>query len=178
MPELCETDSMDKKNLLRLSKRPLWNQFPELYTAIVTILFQYDPVGICDDSNATQETEYAPEVDTLLPRLKEAASLEELLQIVHEEFVFWFGISAGPIERYEQVAADIWKYIGTPEQHEQIAKIPADLPKRVLSAIANVLARYPDADSQDKIRVAEALRTYADHLEGFERATMQKSARK
>ena len=165
---------MNEQNLLRLSRRPLWNKFPDLYEALVGILFQHDPVRICDDSNATQETEYAPEVDTILPRLKEVSSIQELRQVVYEEFIRWFDRSAGPIERYDQAVQDIWNYIATPERQAEIAQIPDDLPSRIMTAIANVSIHYPNASPQDGIRTAELLRTYAKRLEGYSHARLRK----
>jgi hypothetical protein len=156
---------MKNESRYKLSQRPLWNKFPKLYEVVLTILFQHDPVRICDDSNDAQETEYASEVETILPRLKEATSAQELQQIVYEESIRWFDASAGPIERYNQIAHDIWSYIETSGQQAEIAMIPDDLPSHVLSAIANVSIRYPDFGSQDVMRVAEVLRKYADHLE-------------
>lgn len=165
---------MNEQNLQRLSRQPLWNKYPELYEALVGILFQHDPVRICDDSNAMQETEYTSEVNTILPRLKEVSSIQELRQVMYEEFIRWFDQSAGPIERYDQVAQDIWNYIATPERQVEIAQVPDDLPNRIMSAIHNVSIRYPNASPQDGIRTAEMLRTYAERLEKYSRSRLRK----
>jgi len=165
---------MNEKNLLRLSRQPLWNKLPELYEAMVGILFQHDPIRICGNGNTTRETEYISEVNTILPRLKEVSSMQELRQVVYEEFIRWFDQSAGPIEHYDQAAQDIWNYIATPERQVEIAQIPDDLPSRVISAIHNVSIRYPNASPQDGIRTAEALRNYAEGLEKYSRARLRK----
>ena len=78
---------------------------------MLEILFRHDPVGICMVENPHRATEYSPEVDTILPRLYEASSENDVLQIVYEEFVHWFDSSAGPQERYAQIAAEIWQLI-------------------------------------------------------------------
>ena len=70
------------------------------------LFFARDPIGINFSENAD---EYRPEAETITLRLPEASSETELLWIVHEEFVRWFGEStAGPINRYEGIASEIW----------------------------------------------------------------------
>jgi hypothetical protein len=70
------------------------------------LLFVLDPIGINFEENAD---EYLPEAETITLRLPEASTETELLRIVHEEFVQWFGEStAGPINRYERIASEIW----------------------------------------------------------------------
>lgn len=70
------------------------------------LLFQRDPIGINFESNAD---EYRPEAETITLRLPEAGTEADLLRIIHEEFVHWFGDStAGPISRYEGIASDVW----------------------------------------------------------------------
>jgi len=57
----------------------------------------------------TPKDEYDPEVSTILPRLREAASARDLQRIVHEEFVHWFSAEiAGPSEIYATVSEVIW----------------------------------------------------------------------
>ena len=70
------------------------------------VLFQHDPIGINFGENVD---EYRPEAETITLRLPEASTMDDLLRIVHEEFVRWFGQSvAGPISRYEDITAEIW----------------------------------------------------------------------
>ncbi len=55
------------------------------------------------------DDEYDPEVSTILPRLREATSRNDVHRIVHEEFVHWFGADiAGPAETYAAVSEDLW----------------------------------------------------------------------
>lgn len=70
------------------------------------ILFRHDPIGI----NFVRNTdEYEPEVSTILPRMESAASEQDALRIIHEEFVRWFNArTAGPQERYASAAAELW----------------------------------------------------------------------
>ena len=55
--------------------------------------------------------EYDPEVGTILPRLPECRSAEDVAKVVQEEMAQWFAgaKAAGPVERYERVAEEIWR---------------------------------------------------------------------
>jgi len=85
----------------------LKTQYKKLYDEISQILFHNDPIGINFEDNTD---EYEPEVGTILPRLKEATSEADVLDIVHEEFIKWFGGEdvVGPRSRYKRIAQDIW----------------------------------------------------------------------
>ncbi len=80
-------------------------EFEWLCHVVLTILAEHDPIGI-----AFHPTEYDPEVRTILPRLGEAATVEDLTGIVHEEFVRCFSPrTAGPPMRYQPIAEQIWE---------------------------------------------------------------------
>jgi hypothetical protein len=79
-------------------------EYEWLYDVVLAILAEHDPIGI-----AYHPTGYDPEVRTILPRLGEAATVEDLTGIVHEEFVRWFSPrTAGPPVRYQPIAEQIW----------------------------------------------------------------------
>jgi len=74
---------------------------------IAALLFQYDPIGVNFDHNTD---EYEVETETILPRLSGCQSADDVLQIVHQEFVRWFDpVIAGPQGRYAEVASEIWR---------------------------------------------------------------------
>jgi len=77
-----------------------------LQLRVEELLFRHDPIGINFETNTD---EYEPEARTIVPRLHEAADEQDVLRIVHEEFVHWFGETAGPGERYRQIASEIWQ---------------------------------------------------------------------
>ena len=83
----------------------LYLEFEWLYEAALAILAEHDPIGI-----AYHPSEYEPEVRTLLPRLGEAATVDDLTRILHEEFVRWFSprIARAP-SRYRSIAEDLWE---------------------------------------------------------------------
>ena len=77
--------------------------------SIACLLFDQDPIGINFVDNTD---EYRSEAETITLRLPETSTKAELLRIVHEEFVMWFGEStAGPMTRYERIASGIWSLL-------------------------------------------------------------------
>ena len=83
--------------------------YKELYFTVEAILFNHDPKRINFGFNTD---EYDPEVGTILPRLKNANSESDVVDIVHEEFVRWFGTKiAGDKEQhvYRNIASDVWR---------------------------------------------------------------------
>jgi hypothetical protein len=88
-------------------RRQLKKEYGDLFDATVALFFRHDPASINFEVNAD---EYEPEAGTILPRLRTCSSADDVLQIVHQEFVRWFGpVTAGPPERYTQIASEIWQ---------------------------------------------------------------------
>jgi hypothetical protein len=78
----------------------------DLVSRVEALLFYEDPIGINFDTNTD---EYRPEAQTIVIRLPEATSPDDVQRVVHEEFVRWFDRQiAGPVERYRIVAESIW----------------------------------------------------------------------
>lgn len=97
----------DERNQKSLAHQEFWNLQPEMFEAILKILFHYDPLGIC--FHELGASEYSLEVNTILPRLKKTLSVDDIRQIVHEEFTRWFGLSENRMaDKYESIAKDIW----------------------------------------------------------------------
>ena len=79
---------------------------PTLFAAVSGAMFHRDPVEINYHFNTD---EYDAEAGTVIPRLKDCASAEDVASVLHEEFVRWFGSeTAGPRERYLDLSTDIW----------------------------------------------------------------------
>jgi hypothetical protein len=82
-------------------------QFGALFDEVSAALFAADPVGINSGGNTD---EYDPQAGTIIPRLREAHSADNVQVILFEEFFRWFGKeSAGDIGRYEEVSEIIWE---------------------------------------------------------------------
>jgi hypothetical protein len=90
----------------RQTRRQLLTGQQELVEHIADLLFRHDPIGINFEHNTD---EYQPEAETITVRLPEAATEHELQRIVHEEFVRWFGNTAGTAESYNSIAREIWQ---------------------------------------------------------------------
>jgi hypothetical protein len=88
-------------------RRQLKAEYGELFDSVAALLFRHDPVGINFEINAD---EYRSEAGTILPRLRGCQSEGEVRQVIHEEFVRWFDAdTAGPEERYAEIASEVWK---------------------------------------------------------------------
>ena len=89
----------DKKIILK-------RQYNKLYLEVEQILFRHNPIGINFETNSD---EYDPEVNTILPRLKDANNEEDVLNIVYEEFIKWFDPeTTGAKDSYKEIANEIW----------------------------------------------------------------------
>ena len=88
-------------------RRRLKAEYRELYDKVAALLFRHDPEGINFETNTD---EYEPEVGTILPRLRSCHSEDDVLWVVHEEFLRWFGAdTARPQEHYAKIATEIWR---------------------------------------------------------------------
>jgi hypothetical protein len=104
----------------RTDRRGLREQYDGLFAFVRDVVNRHDPVGI-----AYTPDEYEPEVGTILPRLGEAADVDALQRIIHEEFCVWFSsgdgsregkiadgeATAGPLSRYRGIAEEIWSHL-------------------------------------------------------------------
>ena len=100
---MSDDRSLSGEEILSL-RQDLKARYGSLYEKILGIITKHDPIGIADIPD-----EYEPEVDTILPRIREAHSKSEVRRIVHEEFANWFSPKvAGPEGRFDSIAAEIW----------------------------------------------------------------------
>jgi len=89
---------------MKIEKHELKGRYKKLYYCISAILFENDLQGI---NFGTNDDEYEPEVGTILPRLTETETIEDIQRVVYEEFGHWFG-EPGDLEDYAVVAKEIW----------------------------------------------------------------------
>jgi hypothetical protein len=91
----------------RKQSQSLKAAYGSLYVDVSRLLREADPIGLI--AIGAPDDEYAPEVSTILPRLREANAAVEVQRIVHEECVRWFGADlVGPLTDYAEVAEKIW----------------------------------------------------------------------
>jgi hypothetical protein len=105
--KVLDFQNMQRSREYALQERQrLRQKYNELFHATAALLFRHDPVGIVFEHN---KDEYAPEAGTILPRLSGCQSPQDVLPVVYEEFLHWFGDAAGPRERYVQIASELWE---------------------------------------------------------------------
>jgi hypothetical protein len=99
---------MRTRELILEERKQLKSEYGELFDALSRILYSADPIGIAFDNPNTDE--YDPEAGTILPRLKVCTSDDDVLRVVHEEFVRWFDPeTAGAMRNYRKIANEIWQ---------------------------------------------------------------------
>lgn len=85
---------------------PLKMEYGALFDSVSAALYASDPLAVNTGGNTD---EYDLETATILPRLKDAHSADDVQVIVYEEFCRRFDKEdAGDIGRYEEVSAIIW----------------------------------------------------------------------
>ncbi|WP_019602243.1 hypothetical protein [Teredinibacter turnerae] len=89
---------------MRIDKNVISGKYRKLYYCISAILFANDIEGINFETN---DDEYEPEVETILPRLPETETIEDIQVVVQEEFARWFG-DKRELDEFYIVAKEIW----------------------------------------------------------------------
>lgn len=84
-------------------------QYQNLHRGLTALLYRHDPIGLA--AAGAPKDEYESEVSTIIPRLKDATSAEDVRRIVHQEFLHWFDGegTAGPESAYSGIAQEIWE---------------------------------------------------------------------
>ena len=91
----------------RQQHRLLQKEYGNFYRAVSDILFLHNTMELDGKRNTG---DYNPEVDMLLSRIREAADLNTLQQLLFEVFLTDFGAeNCGNRERYAVAASEIWK---------------------------------------------------------------------
>jgi hypothetical protein len=82
--------------------------YQNLHRGLTALLYRHDPIGLA--AAGCPKDEYESEVSTIIPRLKNATTVEDVRRILHEEFLHWFDGEqiAGPESAYGGVAQEIW----------------------------------------------------------------------
>ncbi|MEA2164986.1 MAG: hypothetical protein QOK37_3113 [Thermoanaerobaculia bacterium] len=102
--ELPKTNQEEEKR----RRSELKIKYAALFASFAEILFRLDPAGINFEVNPD---EYEPEVGTILPRVIDVTSAEEIVPVLREEFFRWFGGIKRPGIEYEEMAAELFEAI-------------------------------------------------------------------
>jgi hypothetical protein len=93
---------------MQAKRNALKKRYLGLYDRVTSILFRVDPMGINFEDNTD---EYDPETDTILPRLPNCSSPDDVRKVVIEEFERWFDsdmVNAGNRKHFDEIASAIW----------------------------------------------------------------------
>lgn len=85
---------------------------PTFFNQVAQIFCDADPlmfIGGC------KPEDYSPVVSSVLARLKPVVSVQEISNVVYEEFLRWFGAGiTGPRDKYIPIAEKIWVLLRNP----------------------------------------------------------------
>ena len=92
-------------NEARVAREVLKTAYRDAFMRLAQILFEEDPIGINFEDNTD---EYEPEAGTILPKLRDCETVEQVQFVIYTEFVRWFDVEiAGPPDRYRSAAERI-----------------------------------------------------------------------
>ncbi len=96
---MAEDDARRRKQLAK--------EYAVAFDTLRRILFTADPIGISFETNTD---EYDPEVGTILPRLHDCRSVEDVRNVIYEEFARWFNDddNVGTPASYQAIAERVW----------------------------------------------------------------------
>lgn len=89
-------------------RRALKQQHAQLFADLTRILAEDDPMGLMDDDGLNAD-EYEAEVGTILPRLTDCDSSEQVQEVIAEEFSRWFNGGGKFPEHFRPTAERVWE---------------------------------------------------------------------
>jgi hypothetical protein len=131
-----------------LDQCPLWILEPQLFEAILRIVSQHDLEGIITPANPRGWTEYASEVESMLPRLKRASSAADVERIVRQVFRQCFGRAP---RQSAVMAAALWQCLRRP-QHRRALACLVDLETPIMKLVKKL--RQSPRRKADRMRLA------------------------
>jgi hypothetical protein len=82
-------------------------RYQVLVEAVERAINEADPIGLLH--GGAPAAEYGPEISRIVPRIVRAQRPDEVIDVLHEEFLRWFGKdNAGPRQSYEAPGRWIW----------------------------------------------------------------------
>ena len=83
-----EATNVNEAEQRRAARQRFQAHYRALYDEVLEILFQLDPIGVHQRTNTEK---FVPELATILPRLRDARSPEDVEQIIQQELRRWYG---------------------------------------------------------------------------------------
>lgn len=95
---------------VRAKRKRLFAKHPAFFAEVGAILFAEDPININYETNID---EYYSEVGTIIPRLKECNVADDVIRVICEEMVSWFGVTAEHSiaqfpDMYHRIGVRVW----------------------------------------------------------------------
>ena len=87
----------------RAARRAVQEKDPTFFAAVSGTMFELDPIGISFEDNTD---EYDAEAGTVIPRLPECQSADDVANVLHEEFQAWFGLETENCVRIPLIVTD------------------------------------------------------------------------
>jgi hypothetical protein len=131
----------------RAARKAVRQRRSKLFAAVSEAMFHHDPIGINFGGNSD---EYDAEAGTVIHRLVDCESTEDVERILHEEFVIWFSAeNAGAQAGYTELAGksgDCGPHIGLSKRFLRRGGSLAS-PTRQRGSDFSSLARRTDKES-------------------------------
>jgi hypothetical protein len=89
-------------------RRALKQRYPELVAELTRIFAEDDPMGLMDD-DGMNAIEYDGEIGTILPRLGDCESSEDVQAVIAEEFSRWFNGGGKFPQHFRATAERVWE---------------------------------------------------------------------
>jgi hypothetical protein len=102
----------DKKRFIKkLGVSWVADHYGSSFFELMDIINKYDPIDLL--SMGCPSNEYDLEIATIIVQLNHEMTVEEICEVVKEDFALWFGVSSvkDHIERYLPMATDIHEWL-------------------------------------------------------------------
>ena len=96
------------KDLKKLDQKAVEAKYGRRFNELGKIIEKHDPMGFMAFEG--MKGEYDLEVKTIIVQLEKDMSVEEVHNLVFQEFVRWFEEAAGEKEAYKELAKEVWEW--------------------------------------------------------------------
>ena len=138
----------------------MWILDPRLFEGVLQIVSRHDLEKIVTGANPKGWTEYAVEVETMLPLLKHAASVADVERVVRKVFRQYFGSTPPPSAA---MSAEIWQCLRRPQHRRALARV-VDLESPIKMLLKKLRPSHHRKDDRLRLALVAALENQASRL--------------
>jgi hypothetical protein len=153
MPAQRSRTSLGARHEKDLQHHPLWILEPELFEAVLHIVSKHDLENIITGANPRGWTEYAPEVEAILPLLKHASRVADVEKSIRLVFRNFFGSVP---HQSTAMSGEIWKFIRRPDHQRALQNI-VNLEVPIQNAVNRIRKLHPKSDDPLRLALVAAL---------------------